>query len=141
MLKIYLGLQEEIVTQGLEKLRNNKIIQRIWEHDHTIWKQTPKEIENRLGWLEIVNQNKDEQFQSLDILEQILDEGYTHALLPSMGGSSLAPEVFSRVFSNGKGLRYIGCTYHKITTKNHDQFIIINSQPDDTVTPLSETEG
>ena len=35
--------------------------------------------------------------------EQIKSDGYTHAVLLGMGGSSLAPEVFQNTFSNRSG--------------------------------------
>jgi glucose-6-phosphate isomerase len=37
--------------------------------------------------------------------DTLLAEGYTHALLLGMGGSSLAPEVFAKTFPDAEGLR------------------------------------
>ena len=33
-------------------LRENRIVERIRQKDHTLWKPEPKEIANRLGWLD-----------------------------------------------------------------------------------------
>ncbi len=93
-----LGAYAEAVDRALSDLQTNRVVERIWQHDHTVWKPEPTEISNRLGWLEIV----DEMQPKLDELRSFVDEvheaGYTHVLLLGMGGSSLAPEVFRKVF-------------------------------------------
>ncbi|NOZ56353.1 MAG: glucose-6-phosphate isomerase, partial [Calditrichaeota bacterium] len=93
-----LGAYAEAVDRALSDLQTNRVVERIWRHDHTVWKPEPTEITNRLGWLEIV----DEMQPKLDELRAFVDEvreaGYTHVLLLGMGGSSLAPEVFRKVF-------------------------------------------
>jgi hypothetical protein len=46
-----LGTYQAIVDAALAELKANKVIQRIWAHDYTVWKPQPTEITNRLGWL------------------------------------------------------------------------------------------
>ena len=46
-----LGELETDVKNRLDKIREKEILKRIWEHDHTVWKDDPAEISNRLGWL------------------------------------------------------------------------------------------
>ena len=41
----------EGLHDGLSALDRNSILSRIWAHDHTVWKPSPAEIANRLGWL------------------------------------------------------------------------------------------
>ncbi len=93
-----LGAYAEAVEQALRSLQADHILERVWQHDHTVWKPEPTEIANRLGWLEIV----EEMWPKLGELRAFVDEvraaGYTHVLLLGMGGSSLAPEVFRKVF-------------------------------------------
>jgi transaldolase/glucose-6-phosphate isomerase len=94
----HLGGYQNFVDQGLLEIKQNKIVQRMWCHDHTVWKPAPDEIVNRLGWLHSPQVMPD----SLDQLEAFTDEvreaGYNHALLLGMGGSSLAPEMFRKTF-------------------------------------------
>ncbi len=93
-----LGSHEESVSGSLLKLIDEKIIERIWEKDYTVWNEDPTEISNRLGWLD----SPEEAIQHLDEIDRFVNEvrkdGFTHALLLGMGGSSLAPEVLRLTF-------------------------------------------
>ena len=46
-----LGKAKEIVESTLSELLDEKIIDRIWQKDHTVWSDDTTEISNRLGWL------------------------------------------------------------------------------------------
>ncbi len=86
------------VDGALAEVKEQRIIERIWAHDHTVWKPEPTEITNRLGWLhiaEVMSKNID-RLQTL--ADQVREAGYTDALLLGMGGSSLAPEVFRKTY-------------------------------------------
>ena len=71
---------------------------RIWARDHTVWKPEPTEISNRLGWLDIAERMIPQVKDIQDFVQDVQKAGYTHALLLGMGGSSLAPEVFRKIF-------------------------------------------
>lgn len=91
----------EVATADLEQ---NNIMARIWQHDHTVWQDDPTEIDNRLGWLRIMDSMTD-NVERMELLRNALEsEGYTNVLLLGMGGSSLAPEVLSFVFDENHGL-------------------------------------
>jgi len=90
--------QHPEIEAGLSDLTANNIVARIWEHDHTVWKPDPAEITNRLGWLQIVKAMQDEVPRMKRLTQALMEEGYTDVLLLGMGGSSLAPEVFSHTF-------------------------------------------
>ena len=93
-----LGQYQKKVDEALAVMARDRVMLRIWEHDHTVWKPDPTEISNRLGWLHTADVLA-ENIPSLDELVDTLREtGYTHALLLGMGGSSLAPEVFRKTF-------------------------------------------
>lgn len=113
------------VDNALSALEQQQIVKRIWDHDHTVWRQDPEEISNRLGWLDVaetmqdvygdddvraVGTNGHEQARAWStvgsikgLVDAVRAEGYTHALLLGMGGSSLAPEVFARTFGTAEG--------------------------------------
>ncbi len=94
---------QKIVDAGLKQLENEKIVNRIWQHDHTVWKSEPTEISNRLGWLHTPEtmMNAVEEIQTF--AEEIKAEGFTQVLLLGMGGSSLASEVLRSIFKVKKG--------------------------------------
>ena len=93
-----LGSYQPAVDGVLADLKDNRVIARIWEHDHTIWKPEPTEITNRLGWLRAPEVMSENLGRIASLVKSVINEGYTHALLLGMGGSSLAPEVFRRTF-------------------------------------------
>ncbi len=93
-----LGRYEAEYMAATEQLRQQRIIERIWQHDHTVWKPFPNEITNRLGWLHAPEHMKQHIAHIESFVDEVRREGMTHALLLGMGGSSLAPEVFRAVF-------------------------------------------
>ena len=92
------NLPEEALKIELEKLKAENIVERIWQHDHTVWKESPEEISNRLGWMQIHRKMADHLQEISAFTGQLQAEGYNRALLLGMGGSSLAPEVFRKVY-------------------------------------------
>jgi transaldolase/glucose-6-phosphate isomerase len=87
-----------LVGEVLADLKAQQVLTRIWAHDHTVWKDAPTEITNRLGWLHIAELMQDALHQIEGVVNDVRQAGYTHALLLGMGGSSLAPEVFRKTF-------------------------------------------
>jgi transaldolase/glucose-6-phosphate isomerase len=98
-----LGAYQAAVDAALAEMARDKIVARIWAGDHTVWKPDPAEISNRLGWLRIAEVVSDQLHQIEVLVEGVRADGYTHALLLGMGGSSLAPEVFSKTFGDAAG--------------------------------------
>jgi transaldolase/glucose-6-phosphate isomerase len=93
-----LGPYQRSVEKALVELKDNRIISRIWAHDHTVWKPEPTEITNRLGWLHSPEVMAESVERVAAFAEGVREGGYTEALLLGMGGSSLAPEVFRKTF-------------------------------------------
>jgi len=97
------GTYQAVIDQAVEQLRSDRIIERIWDHDHTVWKDSENEITNRLGWLHSPEVMLEHVPRLKIFTDEVRDEGFTHALLMGMGGSSLAPEVFRNVFGIKEG--------------------------------------
>ncbi len=97
------GSDGKSVGEVKARIEKEGIIERIWKKDYTIWGKEPAEIANRLGWLDSPAQAKEQLKAILSFAEEIKKEGFENALLLGMGGSSLAPEVFSRIFGNKEG--------------------------------------
>ncbi len=79
-------------------LETDAVVRRIWERDGTVWKPEDREVSERLGWL-------DAPAAAMKILPDlrafeasIRGLGLKRAVVLGMGGSSLAPEVYSRLF-------------------------------------------
>ncbi len=92
------GEQEAVIATGLTTLADERIIERIWAQDHTVWDPEPAEISNRLGWLRIAEEMLSNVPRMESFVESVRGAGYSDVVLLGMGGSSLAPEVFSKVF-------------------------------------------
>ena len=103
MLRLNLGTLNASVTAAIEQLVADKVISRIWDLDHTVWADDPNEITNRLGWLTIMDEMQDNLAEITAFVDGIRAAGITHVELLGMGGSSLAPDVFSKVFPQQAG--------------------------------------
>ncbi|MFZ0545902.1 MAG: hypothetical protein WAM60_10720 [Candidatus Promineifilaceae bacterium] len=108
-----LGSYQTAVNQAISDLTSQNILNRIWNHDYTVWEPDPEEITNRLGWLHLPQKMVDNLDEIQSLVDAVKADGYTHALLLGMGGSSLAPEVFSKTFgpdSDGLTLQVLDST-------------------------------
>ena len=94
---------QSTIDASLEKLNNERIIHRIWKHDHTVWKPEPTEITNRLGWLHSPEMMLENRNDIQTFVDEVKSAGFANALLLGMGGSSLAPEVFRKIFGVKEG--------------------------------------
>ena len=99
----FLNGYEKPVEEAANRLRTEDIIRRIWAHDHTVWKDKPDEIANRLDWLHSPEWMLDQLEQVNAFVDSVVQDGMDTAVLLGMGGSSLAPEVFRETFGVKKG--------------------------------------
>jgi transaldolase/glucose-6-phosphate isomerase len=75
---------------------------RLWSHDPTLWTADPagqEEVRKRLGWLDLPRSSRAAVKEINDFVRGVHAGGLTHVLLLGMGGSSLAPEVLSLIYS------------------------------------------
>ncbi|MDA1330064.1 MAG: glucose-6-phosphate isomerase [Chloroflexi bacterium] len=98
-----LGESKAAFERALQRAEADNVVARIWERDHTVWSPDPDEISNRLGWLDIADRMQCEVGRLEDFARKVREAGIRHVLLMGMGGSSLAPEVFSRMMGASKG--------------------------------------
>jgi glucose-6-phosphate isomerase len=97
------GALSETLSSGLNRLANDRVIPRIWARDPSVWRDRDVEISNRLGWL-AAPEAAAPIIQDLQAFAACLkEEGFRRILLMGMGGSSLAAEVFGRVFPTRDG--------------------------------------
>ncbi len=103
MFSFHLGKYQKYYESALQLMEREKIISRIWSKDFTIWNKKPDEISNRLGWLKSPEASLEAVNSINELVCNVRTEGFTHVLLLGMGGSSLAPEVFSMTFGSKQG--------------------------------------
>jgi transaldolase / glucose-6-phosphate isomerase len=87
-----LGSLTDAAAAALTEIAERDAVARTWAGDHTLWRDDPSEITDRLGWLSVVP----DMVAKLDDLTArcaALAAGIDHVLLAGMGGSSLFPEV------------------------------------------------
>ena len=105
-----LGQELAAFEEELEGLSGQDLVDRIWERDHRVWSDSPAEISDRLGWLDIHERMKSEVPALQAWAKHMYDIGLRQAVLVGMGGSSLAPEVFSQIIApveNSSALRIL----------------------------------
>lgn len=74
---------------------------RLWSKDATLW--TGGSEAEWLGWLEIPQQQLSRLDELRALANQVRSQGFEHALLLGMGGSSLCPEVLALSFGPQPG--------------------------------------
>jgi glucose-6-phosphate isomerase len=87
-----LGSLAAAADAALGELVDRDAVSRAWSRDHTLWRDDPGEISDRLGWLTVVP-DMAAQLDPLRATCARLAADVDHVLLAGMGGSSLFPEV------------------------------------------------
>jgi transaldolase / glucose-6-phosphate isomerase len=86
----------------VETFLRDRIVQRIWERDPTIWGATDpapaSSIRNRLGWLDAPRAMRAHVDRIKQLAQDARDAGVRTAYLLGMGGSSLCAEVLRTVY-------------------------------------------
>jgi len=67
----------------------------LWSDDQAI----QQSILQRLGWMDCLDKMLGETAEIIKVKDKLVAKGFQHCVLLGMGGSSLAPELFSRLFS------------------------------------------
>jgi glucose-6-phosphate isomerase/transaldolase/glucose-6-phosphate isomerase len=94
---------QSVVHPALDGLTRERVIERLWSKDHRLWKPDPKEIADRLGWLTVQDQMRQQLGQLQRCVAAAKDLKMKDVVLLGMGGSSLGPEVFRTLFGSQKG--------------------------------------
>lgn len=105
-LEVSFGPAEAAVAEQIARFDRDRFGARLWAKDPTLWGDDPehqKVARHRLGWLE----SPGEMSAAVPKLEAfaaaVAAEGFTHAVLLGMGGSSLAPEVLRKTYGVRNG--------------------------------------
>jgi glucose-6-phosphate isomerase len=94
--------------QEVERLVAARAIGKMWSRQATLWKSDAdhlRVISNRLGWIGVLETMHSEAAALADFSGEIRRADLRDIVLLGMGGSSLAPEVFSLTFPAPAGVR------------------------------------
>ena len=97
---------EAAVTARLESWTADRVAERLWAKDGSLWAASGKpadEVAAWLGWLDLPEAMSARVAELEHLARDVLQDGYRRAAVLGMGGSSLAPELFSRVFGSAGG--------------------------------------
>ena len=92
---------EAAIARRLEAFTADRVAERLWAKDGTLWAASgkpPEEIAGWLGWLDLPESMAARVTELEHLARDVREDGYRRAAVLGMGGSSLAPELFSRVF-------------------------------------------
>ena len=137
------------VRDALAHLDRQKFAQRLWSRDPSLWKPEPEHqrlIANSLGWLSSPAEMLDQVPALKAFTDEVRTQGFRHAVVLGMGGSSLCPDVCRLTFGSAEGyldLNVLDSTVPESVarlTKEIDvphTLFLVSSKSGGTIEPLS----
>jgi len=109
---------DDAVASRLAGWTDDHVAERLWAKDGSLWAASGKpagEVAAWLGWLDLPDAMSGRATELQHLARDVREDGYRRAAVLGMGGSSLAPELFSRVFGravqDGLELRILDSTH------------------------------
>ncbi|MBI5379428.1 MAG: hypothetical protein HZA23_04655 [Nitrospirae bacterium] len=102
----FLGSLQDTVSLRLQELIRERVVERLWARDASLWKPDPalhRHIRDRLGWLAAPEAMVERAREITAFARRIREEGFTRVFLLGMGGSSLCAEVCSGTLGSAPG--------------------------------------
>src|ERR1700730_14279978 len=107
--ELSLGRHAAAVEARLAQWQRQEFARRLLPEESTPWSAPPGAgIVDRLGWLEVPAAMRAEVPRLASLAAEVSREGMRDAVVLGMGGSSLAPEVFSRTVRRAPGHPELG---------------------------------
>jgi glucose-6-phosphate isomerase len=92
---------DDAVAARLSAWTMERVAERLWAKDGSLWAASgkePDEVAAWLGWLDLPEAMSARVAELDHLARDVREDGYRRAAVLGMGGSSLAPELFTRVF-------------------------------------------
>ena len=92
---------EAAIAARLESFTADQVADRLWARDGSLWAasgKSPDEVAAWLGWLSLPDAMSERVTELEHLARDVRADGYRRVAVLGMGGSSLAPELFARVF-------------------------------------------
>ena len=149
--EIFPGALSDVYKSNLEKAGRINVVRQIIAKNPVVFRKKSeadqKLILNRLGWIDVVRRMPAEIGRMQRLADQVKKDGIRHVFVLGMGGSSLCPEVFGRIFGRQKWLK----SYMVVDTTAPSQlesilnsvdlgksFFIVSSKSGSTVETMSQ---
>ncbi len=104
---MYLGAYDSAVRKRIEGLEERRFPARLWRRDPSLWSSDQREqesIRGALDWLNVADRMEEGGNHLSEFAAEVKADGLRSVVLLGMGGSSLAPLVFARLFPRNGGL-------------------------------------
>jgi transaldolase/glucose-6-phosphate isomerase len=101
------GPLDGAIAARLAEWGSERVADRLWQKDGSLWAASgdkPADLTAWLGWLDLPDAMRGRVAEFQHVARDVRNDGYTRAAVLGMGGSSLAPELFSHVFRETDGL-------------------------------------
>lgn len=108
---------QRAIDARIETFSRQKIVERAWAKDFTVWKPDPTELADRLGWLDVASELRAEAAELQSFAAIARAEGLNQVVLLGMGGSSLGPEVIAETY----GLAHGASAFEVLDSTHPDQ--------------------
>lgn len=100
-----------IVNAECRELEGDEVLEDVWARDHTIWKDDPTEIADRLGWLDAPERFASEMGELAEWGRKTrASTGASRVVVCGMGGSVFACEMFDSVLGGDIPLTVLDTT-------------------------------
>jgi glucose-6-phosphate isomerase len=89
------------IAARLESFTADQVADRLWARDGSLWAasdKAPDDVAGWLGWLVLPDVMAERATELEHLARDVRADGYRRVAVLGMGGSSLAPELFARVF-------------------------------------------
>lgn len=149
--KIQPGNLKTAFAAQAKKAQSSKLVSRILDQDASAFgnhgKAVTDKILNRLGWTTVSRSMIDQLSQIERLVSYIKESGFKHIVILGMGGSSLCPEVFGKVFGKQAWLqsyRIVDTTAPKeieqvlLSIELTETFFIVASKSGSTIETMSQ---
>ncbi len=108
------GPLEGAVAARLGQWAGERVAQRLWDRDGSLWADSghaPDQVAAWLGWLDLPENMAARVGEIRNLAAGVARDGYRRAAVLGMGGSSLAPELCARLFEGATELRVCDSTH------------------------------
>jgi len=104
--QIFLGSYQDAVNARVAQLDAQGFVSRFWAKDAGLWGGDAKrqaDVASMLGWIDVLPKIEARLGEIDEFVADVKAAGFERVILAGMGGSSLAPLVFSTCYPLGEG--------------------------------------
>ncbi len=119
-IKWRLGNLQNGVNESLNHICKERVMYRIWAHDHSVWQKDDVEIRDRLGWLHVIGTMQDNINRIQTFVEQVMLNGFTHVVLIGENEADQAATLFHRAFGKPSKPTYMPHNHLELVMLHHE---------------------